>query len=236
MAHSIIQAMDNTKGWVAVIGFLLLVALTALAMVWIIRDTIQRTVSPVQSMTGNLSTQIALALNPTPTILPDPISIIHDIRSLARLETIQYTVDKVITAETGQGVFAPLFGDRLIFIARGLIVAGVDLGKLGPDDLKLQDGVLFVQMPEPEIFIATLDNDKSYIYDRDTGILSKGQKDLETNARRAAEDEIEKVALEDGILDLARVNAEHYLERLFHSLGYPEVVFITSSPTQTPLP
>jgi hypothetical protein len=50
--------------------------------------------------------------------------------------------------------------------------------------------------------------------------------DLETLARQAAEDEIEKSAVEDGILDLARTNAEYYLSRLFQTLGYPQVIFV----------
>jgi hypothetical protein len=88
-------------------------------------------------------------------------------------------------------------------------------------------------LPQPEIFVTALDNEKSYVYDRDTGLLTKGDINLESSARKAAEDEIEKAAMEDGILDLARQNAETYLYRLFRELGYPEVIFI-GSPTSTP--
>ena len=70
-----------------------------------------------------------------------------------------------------------------------------------------------------------LDNQKSYVYDRDTGIFTHGEVDLETEARRAAELEIEQSALEDGILDLAGQNAESFLGRLFVDLGYSKVVF-----------
>lgn len=223
--------MQNTKGWVLVIGVLVILTLLALGVVQIVQDAVQRTVSPVESMTGNLGTQMASVLNPTPTILPDPITIIRDVRSLARLETIQYSIEKVITAETGQGVFGPLFGDRLLLVAHGYVIAGMDLAKLGPDDLKVENGVLYVRLPEPEVFVATLDNDKSYIYDRQTGVLTKGDINLEAEARRVAEDEIEKAARADGILNLARQNAENYLYRLFQQLGYPEVIFTGATPT-----
>jgi hypothetical protein len=164
------------------------------------------------------------------------MTVIRDVRSLARLETIQYTVEKVITAQTGPGIFDSLFGDKLIFIARGLVVAGVDMSKLSPDDLRVENNVLYVRLPATEIFIATLDNDKSYVYNRDTGLLRKSDLNLETAARRAAEDEIEKAALEDGILDQARQNAENYLYRLFRQLGYPEVIFVANAATATPTP
>ncbi len=232
--YSIIQPMNSTKAWVFVLGFLIITAAMAFSLVWIIRDTIQRTVVPVQSMTGDLSTSVSSFLNPTPTILPNPITVICDVRSLARLETIQYTVEKVITAETNQGVFGRLFGDKLIFVARGKVIAGVNLELMSSRDLSIENGVLTVRLPEAEVFISALDNEKSYVYQRDTGLLTKGDIQLESTARYAAEKEIEKAAVEDGILEQARKNAESMLYRLFIQLGYSDVIFI--APTTTPAP
>ncbi len=226
--------MDNTKGWVLVIGILLVITVVAFSMVWIMYSSIQRTVAPVQSVGNDLSTRIAEVLNPTPTILPNPMTIIRDVRSLARLETIQYTIEKVITAESGQGPLGILFGDKLIFVAHGQVIAGVDMSKLDTRDLEVKDGVLYVTLPEPEIFVVDLDNEKSYVYDRETGYLTKGQVNLESDARRAAEREIEKAADEDGVLDLARQNAENYLSRLFRDLGYLDVIFERAATTPTP--
>jgi len=83
-----------------------------------------------------------------------------------------------------------------------------------------------VRLPEPEVFIAALDNEKSYVYDRETGLLTKGDVNLEKTAREAAENEILKAAVDDGILDLARQNAENYLGRLLRGLGFGDVVFV----------
>ncbi len=185
----------------------------------------QQTLAPITDTTNILRTQIAKVLHPTPTILPDPVTIINDVRSLARLETIQYSVEKIITADTGQDVFGPLFGDRLLFVAHGVVIAGIDLNQLEASDLKLRSGVLIVRLPEAEIFIATLDNEKSYVYDHQTGLFTKGEQDLETLARQAAEKEIYNAALEDGILDQAAVNAEAYLSKLFSTLGFENVIF-----------
>ena len=146
-------------------------------------------------------------------------------RSLARLETIQYSVEKIITAETGQEVFGPLFGDRLLFVAHGVVIAGIDLNQLEASDLKLRSGVLMVRLPKAEIFIATLDNEKSYVYYLQTLLFTKGEQNLETLARHAAEKEIYNAALEDGILDQAAVNAEAYLLKLFSTLGFENVIF-----------
>jgi hypothetical protein len=141
------------------------------------------------------------------------------------LETIKYSLEKIITAETRQGVFEWLVGDRLIFVAHGEVIAGIDLNKLDPEDLAVRNGVLYVDLPDPEIFVVALDNEQSYVYDRETGIFTHGEVNLESEARLAAEVEIRESALEDGILELAAQNAESFLDRLFRDLGYPAVIF-----------
>lgn len=192
---------------------------------FLLRNVANQALVPIQDASQKISTQASILFNPTPTILPDPVTIINQIRPLARLETIQYSVEKIITAETGQEVFGPLFGDRLLFVAHGLVIAGVDLSELSADDLKVNNGILEIKLPEAEIFVATIDNEKSYVYDRDTGIFRRPDEDLETLARQAAEEEIRQAAVGDGILDQARLNAEVFLERLMDDLGFEEVIF-----------
>lgn len=207
----------------------IILAVLLVVLAWIaftaLNNSISNALTPMKQANQSLSTQIADLLHPTPTILPDPITIIHEVRSLARLETIQYTVEKVITAEIGGGTFEFLNKDRLLLVAHGTVIAGIDLEKLTPEDFWLDGSVLNVRLPAAEIFIATLDNDKSYIYERETSILRQSDPNLETLARQSAEQEIKKSAIEDGILDIAQQNAESYLTRLFLALGYSDVIF-----------
>ena len=179
----------------------------------------------LQQANASMQTQVSQLLNPTPTIIPDPVTYINEVRAIARLETIQYSIEKVIPAEVGQGTFGFAFGDKLLFVAHGIVIAGIDMEKLQPGDMHLDNGILYVKLPPTEIFIATLDNDKSYVYDRETGLLTKGFTDLETLARQTAEDEIRKAALEDGILTQGQTNAENYLLKFFTALGYKIVLF-----------
>lgn len=197
-----------------------------------VTNSVDQTASRLVSPVNDLSTQAAELLHPTPTIRPDPITIVHEVKALARLETIQYSVEKVITAEVGQGLFGGLFGDRLLFVAHGVVIAGVDLNELTEENVSMEGNTVYITLPPAEVFIATLDNDKSYIYDRDTGLLKKGDQDLETNARQVAEDEILKAALEDGILEQAQTNAEAFLYRLINDLGFQDVVFLQPEPAE----
>lgn len=188
---------------------------------------VRATTEPLKQLRGVIATQVSQLFHPTPTVIPDPVTIVHEVQELARLETIQYTVEKVIIAETGQGPFGFLFGDRLLLVAHGVVIAGVDLEKLDPEDLWIDDaGQVYLRLPESEIFITSLDNEKSFVYDRDTGLLTHGDINLEATARMAAEEEIVQDALEDGILEQAQINAENYLYRMMRSLGFPDVVFV----------
>jgi hypothetical protein len=207
---------------IAVLVIVLIVGATAFTLV----SGLKAVSAPVIELRDDLGTQVAQILNPTPTIIPDPVTIVHEVRSLARLETIYYTVEKIIVAETGQGPFGFLFGDRLLLVAHGSVIAGVDLEKIDLDSVWMDElGRVYIILPEPEVFVATLDNDKSYIYDRDKGFFTRGDVNLETAARKAAEEEILRAALEDNILEQASVNAENYLYSFLHALGFTDVVF-----------
>jgi hypothetical protein len=225
--------------------WLLLIVVALVVFGYWLASTLRGVTQPMAELGDSLGTEISQLLYPSPTIRPDPVTIVREVRAIARLETIQYTVEKVLTGETGQGVFAFLFGDKLLFVAHGVVIAGVDLSQMMAGDIWFDDlGTLFVRLPEAEIFIATLDNDKSYVYDRDTGIFTHGDVNLESTVRQAAVVEIESAALEDGILEQAQANAEDYLYRLLRSLGHSDVIFVdhdaelapTSTPTLQPAP
>lgn len=255
--------MRSNRTIIFVLGLMIVVILALLVyngLTWIgvvIQQSTDRAVAPVEQVNrdlrtqsaqvnielrtqsaqtnNDLQTQVAQLLHPTPTILPEPVTIIHEMRSLARLETIQYTVEKVIAAESGQGPLGFLFGDRLLLVAHGKVIAGTDMSKIGGQDITRDGLVLKMRLPEPEIFVAVLDNEKTYIFDRSTSVLTKGDPRLETTARQAAEAEILNAAIKDGILNQAKINTENYLVRMLRHLGFPEVVFVYG-PAQTATP
>ena len=207
----------------------LVIGVAAYFVVQTVRSTTQSVTAPFQAISEQnqaMQTQVANLLHPTPTIIPDPVTYINDIRALARLETIQYSVEKVITGETGGGTFQTLFGDKILFVGHGTVIAGIDMEKIQPGDMHYENGVLKVKLPPTEVLVATLDNDKSYVYDRQTGVLAKPDPNLETLARQSAEAEILKAALADGILEHAKENAQAYLIRFFAALGFPNTVFV----------
>src|SRR5512146_44792 len=171
-------------------SFLSIVILLAIAggaymLVQNIRQSAEQTVMPFQQANSALQTQVSDLMHPTPTVIPDPATYITQVQSLARLETIQYSVEKVITAEIGQGTFGFLFGDKLLFVAHGTVIAGIDMGKMQASDLQLNNGQLHVKLPASEVFIAALDTDKFYAHARHTGAPTRGDQILEITACQA---------------------------------------------------
>ena len=220
--------MSKAFNVLLVIGLLIIAAITGYGIITAVRDAVR----PVANPGGTVATSVAQILPPTPTPLPNGEAVVLSVRSLARLETAQFTIEKVIIKEQGQGALGALFGDRVIFVAHGDVIAGVDLGKLTASDVVvLPDGKAFVTLPAPEIFVTSIDNDKSYVVDRDTGLLTKGDVNLETEARREAQAEIEAAAVEAGIIQQAQKNSEAYIRQLLALLGYTDVTFIHATPT-----
>ena len=214
-----------------------LLALAVLAVVavgvWLIAA--RRAPAPVPA-SGEPEPTKQLVPQPTPTIYPSSSTVIRSVQSLARLETISYHIEKVITAETGQGPLAFIFGDRVLLVAVGEVIGGIDLGKLSPGDVAVSStGTLFVRLPKAEVFVATLDNEKTYVYDRATGVIGLNP-ELETAARREAEQMILAGALEDGLVAQAQTNGEAFLRTFLLALGFEEVVFADVMPTPTPTP
>ncbi len=221
----------KTKQFIALVFFIMfLIAGIGTGVYYFVSRQVQsieqRTIAPIQQANQDMATRLARFMEPTATIVPDPVSIIHEIRSLARLETIQYSVEKVITADSGREELKALFGDRLLFVAHGEVIAGINLEKIRLDDVTLNGKAVTIKLPEPEVLVSRLNNEESYVYDRQTGVLVRQDDSLETKARQMAEQEIFNAAIEDGILKQAGINAENYIDRLVRSLGYEEVVFL----------
>lgn len=214
---------------------ILLVMLAVVIVVGVLLvSSVRQLANPLERAEEALAEQMAAIVNPTPTIIPDPVTIIREVRSLSRLETASYTIEKIITAESGQGPFSFLFGDRLILVAHGQVIAGVDLEKIQESDVAVNaDGTVFIDLPPAEVFVTVLDNRQSYIYDRDTGMIGLNPS-LETAARQAAEDELLQAAIEGGLLETAQQNAEVYLRHLVLALGFQDAKFSVSSPSAAP--
>jgi hypothetical protein len=157
-------------------------------------------------------------------------AVITQIRELGRLETASYTVEKVLEGGVDQGneLLNLLLGDRLLFIAHGEVIAGVDLTELGDDDVTVSDDrqSVTLRLPPARILTRRLDNELSRVYDREQGLLTKGDPELESQVRQDAERAVLAAACEGGILAQADLNAQRQVQILLLALDFRDVNFL----------
>lgn len=157
-------------------------------------------------------------------ITMDEPTVVRQIQALQRLESVSYKMDKIIVGERENPILPKfLAGDRLLLVVHGEVIAGVDLSKLKPNDVVVHDRSVRIRLPHAEIFTTRLDNSKTRVYSRDTGIFSNPDPNLEGEVRQEAERQLQAAALQDGILKTADDNARQTLTTLLTGLGFEHV-------------
>jgi Protein of unknown function (DUF4230) len=153
-------------------------------------------------------------------------AVVHQIQQLQRLETVVYSMDKIVVGQR-EGKILPdfLVGDRLLLLAQGQVVAGVDFSRLQVTDVSLDRKRARVRLPSAEIFFTRLDNQNTRVYSRETGLLVPVDPRLETEVRQQAEQQLHDSALQDGILNTAQQNARSTVTGLLKGLGFESVEF-----------
>jgi len=165
-----------------------------------------------------------LLLNRTDKSESDRVAVVKEMRALSRLETASFTIEKIIDSESSGNVFQKLlFGDKILLIANGNVIAGIDFIGIEEKDVVVEGKKIQVSLPPPQIFLASLDNTKTKVYDRKSGLLSGGNDNLESEARATAEQSIREAACSSGILDMASDNARKQITSFLSSLGFVEI-------------
>jgi hypothetical protein len=202
----------------AVVGGLLLgvVLVTSLGWLMLSRSSGRSLLSHVWSaVTGR-----------TLTIDVSQPTVVDRIQRLQRLETVIYTMDKVVTGAKENPIFPDfLAGDRLLMLVHGEVVAGIDFSNLKPGDVNVNGRQVRLRLPAPEIFSVRLDSAKTRVYSRQTGLLVPTDPDLETQVRQEAERQLHEAALADGILRTAQQNATSTITTLLQGLGFEKIAF-----------
>jgi hypothetical protein len=174
---------------------------------------------------GRVATAITGRATTFDTSVP---AVVQRIQRLNRLETVVYSIDTVVEGDKSSPILPDLLaGDRLLLVVHGQSIAGIDLGQLKPEDVRIdtKDGgsSIHVTLPASQLFVTTLDNQHTRVYARSTGLLVPVDQNLETDTRAKAQQQLQQTALADGILDTASKNARATVTTLLYSLGFQHV-------------
>jgi hypothetical protein len=115
-------------------------------------------------------------------------TVVQQIQQLQRLETVVYSMEKIVTGSQ-ESKYLPrmLAGDRLLLIVHGEVTAGVDLGMLDASQLTIDGRTVTINLPEASVFSTRLDNARTRVYARETGLFTSPDPELESEVRREAE-------------------------------------------------
>lgn len=148
-------------------------------------------------------------------------SVVNKIQRMQRLETVSYSLDKIVEGERQSPILPDfLVGDKLLLVVHGEVIAGIDLSQLKAGDVHIQGRAIQVHLPPSQIFVTSLDNTKTRVYSRTTGLLVPEDPNLESEVRAKAQEQIQQAALADGILSTASKNACATVTSMLLGLGF----------------
>lgn len=146
-------------------------------------------------------------------------AVVTQIQSLSQLVSVKYVFEKVVVLDD-----VKWYGqNRLLMIAHGVVKAGVDLQKVTKDDVSISGARITLRLPKPQLFDAYLDESKTEVLERSTGLLRMFDQKMEQEARRQALDQIQKAARAAGILRDAEDRTRLQLMALGRAAGFNEV-------------
>lgn len=198
------QRPGSSKGS-AVVGFLLgfiVASLIAAVVVWWVRSA------------------------GAPRIDTSRPTVVRQIQQLQRLETVAFNMDKIISGGW-ESRYIPTFlaGERLLLIVAGDVTAGVDLGRIAAANIIVSGPTIRMKIPDTEIFATRVDNERTRVYSRETGLFTRVDPNLESDVRREAERQVRQAALDNGILQVAAANARTTLQSFLRGLGFDQAEF-----------
>ncbi len=153
-------------------------------------------------------------------------TVVDRIQRLQRLETVVYTMDKIVAGAKESSIFPDfLAGDRLLMLVHGEVVAGVDFSSLKPGDVRVEGKQVRLHLPTPQVFSTRIDSAKTRVYSRQTGLLVSTDPNLETQVRQEAERQLQEAAMAEGILRTAQQNGISTITSLLQGLGFEKIDF-----------
>ena len=205
------------RGTGALLGIILAVLLGAAALAVFLRNA-------QTGLPGRLAASIA---GRSQGFVTAP-AVVERIQRLNRLQTVVYSLDTVVEGHDSSAVLPDaLAGDRILMIVHGQTLAGIDFSQIKAADVQISEAngerSIRLKLPPSQVFLTTLDNARTRVYTRSTGLFVGADPNLETATRLKAEGLLQQAALSDGILQAASRNADDTVRAMLEGLGFAKV-------------
>ena len=145
--------------------------------------------------------------------------VLKEMTLLGKLELANFTFRDIVEQELVRDY---LPNPKAILIVQGEAIGCIDLTKVKAEDVSSKDDTLIVHLPDPELCSYKIDHSKSKIYDTDYAFMN--EQSLMNEAYTRAEDKIKQSAIEMGILEQTKKNANLILKPLLENISGKKVV------------
>lgn len=155
--------------------------------------------------------------------------IVDRLKTLSELHTALGVVQTIVTSSQDSKILGMQVGaTKLIYVASGQIRAGIDLRKLTPSSITVENNRLHLLLPAPEILDTKLDVENSYVYDVSKSLVAPDGLKLQSEAQKKAMEAIKSTALKCGVLEAAAEQAKSVLTAILNMGGFNSVDVIVA--------
>jgi hypothetical protein len=173
----------------------------------------------------------AVARNSTP---PSPeinyATVIEKVEAMGKMQLVRYQIsDAVEYIQPSGSRFLP--DAKAMLIVTGEAIGCIDLSKVRMSDLVKTDSTMSLSLPAPELCVFKVDHKKSRVYDTKFTRLTGATKIID-DAFQKAEAQIEKTALDNGILEDTKKNAQLILKPMLEQLTGKQVTLTFELPKE----
>jgi hypothetical protein len=154
---------------------------------------------------------------------------VERIQTFAQLTTTSYNYADVQGGQRDMPAWlATLYGDSVIMVTVGVIQAGIDVSQISQDDILFDEAnnILSLRLPYPTLQSCFLDENQSYIVQRNTSLFGVPLANLEDIVRQNALSDYRDRALEEGILMTAQTEAEAVMRDFLGIVLNPETSLV----------
>jgi hypothetical protein len=158
-------------------------------------------------------------------------TVLESIQQMSELTTTRFNYSSLVTSERElPDILKGLYGDKLMMVAVGHVNAGIDLRQMTSGSISIDNGVMTIRLPAPQLLDCFLNVEASSIVSRDTGLFARPANNLDIEAQRYAVRQFRDMALKEDILSQVQTNSQIVITNFVKNLGVKEVKVITSPP------
>ncbi|PJJ48685.1 DUF4230 domain-containing protein [Hymenobacter chitinivorans] len=160
-------------------------------------------------------------LTPEPRITVTHNTVLTKIEALGRLELVRYQFKDVVEYRKSTYRFLP--DSKVALIVAGNAIGCLDLRKVKPQDVVFEgDSVVRVALPAAELCTWQVDHSQSRVYSTQNSFFNDAE--LVDEGYKYAEKNVQRAALQSGILAQTTQNAEQILRPMLETMTGRRVI------------